>query len=146
MSALRGRLVAAQRTDETIARGVPLDNVARLLKANKASTASRALRPGGAGPAPGLVEPLTARELEVLGLLAAGRSNRDIAADPLVTLDPVRNTSAASSASSARSIAPRPSPEPVGSARSPSSRTSQRGSALSCSGPPAKDSTPQVHL
>jgi ATP/maltotriose-dependent transcriptional regulator MalT len=38
----------------------------------------------------GLVEPLTDRELEVLRLLAAGRRNRDIAAELVVTLETVK--------------------------------------------------------
>jgi LuxR family transcriptional regulator, maltose regulon positive regulatory protein len=38
----------------------------------------------------GLVEPLIDRELEVLGLLAAGRRNRDIAAELVVTLETVK--------------------------------------------------------
>jgi LuxR family maltose regulon positive regulatory protein len=36
---------------------------------------------------PGLVEPLSDRELEVLELLAAGRSNRQIAEQLVVALD-----------------------------------------------------------
>ena len=39
---------------------------------------------------PGLVEPLTSRELEVLGMLAAGRSNQAIAGQLVVTLDTVK--------------------------------------------------------
>jgi LuxR family maltose regulon positive regulatory protein len=39
---------------------------------------------------PGLVEPLTDREMEVLRLLAAGRSNQRIARDLFVTLDTVK--------------------------------------------------------
>jgi LuxR family transcriptional regulator, maltose regulon positive regulatory protein len=42
---------------------------------------------GSRAAAPGLTEPLTERELEVLRLLAAGRSNQRIARDLTVTLD-----------------------------------------------------------
>jgi LuxR family maltose regulon positive regulatory protein len=43
-----------------------------------------------AGAVPGLAEPLTGRELEVLRLLAAGRSNQRIALDLFVALDTVK--------------------------------------------------------
>ena len=39
---------------------------------------------------PGLVDPLTSRELEVLGMIAAGRSNRAIARELVVTVDTVK--------------------------------------------------------
>ena len=39
---------------------------------------------------PGVVEPLTERELEVLGMLAAGRPNQAIARDLVVALDTVK--------------------------------------------------------
>jgi LuxR family maltose regulon positive regulatory protein len=42
------------------------------------------------GGAPGLVDPLTPRELEVLRLLAAGRPNQAIAGELVVTLDTVK--------------------------------------------------------
>ena len=64
---------------------------------------SRPRRPGGRGTGaespprgeaerlyPGLVEPLSAREQEVLALLAAGHRNRDIAAELVITLDTVK--------------------------------------------------------
>jgi DNA-binding NarL/FixJ family response regulator len=41
----------------------------------------RASRQAGTVPPPGLAEPLTGRELEVLRLLAAGKPNQRIARD-----------------------------------------------------------------
>jgi len=48
-----------------------------------------ALRPELA-TVPGLIEPLTGRELQVLRLLAAGKSNQRIAHDLVVALDTVK--------------------------------------------------------
>jgi LuxR family maltose regulon positive regulatory protein len=48
-------------------------------------------RPGPArATVPGLVEQLTSRELEVLQMLAAGKSNQVIAGELVVTLDTVK--------------------------------------------------------
>ena len=88
MAALLGRLIAAQRADQAAA-GRP----ARLPGPAPARVRRRAprARPGRATAAvPGLVEPLTSRELEVLGMLAAGRSNQAIAGELVVTLDTVK--------------------------------------------------------
>ena len=44
----------------------------------------------GAVSPPGIVDPLTSRELEVLEMLAAGRSNQAIAGELVVTLNTVK--------------------------------------------------------
>jgi LuxR family maltose regulon positive regulatory protein len=62
---------------------------------------ARLQRAFGAGPpapgsgrdtaaVPGIVDPLTSRELEVLAMLAAGRSNQSIAGELVVSLDTVK--------------------------------------------------------
>ena len=90
MGALLGRLVAAHRTEQPAARGVPLDCLARVLRAFDAThTVAHAGR-GVEGAVAGLIEALTDRELEVLGLLAAGRSNQGIAQELVVSLDTVK--------------------------------------------------------
>jgi LuxR family transcriptional regulator, maltose regulon positive regulatory protein len=87
MSALLTRLVAAQRAERGPARGVPLDCLARL---QQAFGETGHLRPSHGAPVPRLVEQLTARELEVLALLAAGTPNPRIAEELVVTLDTVK--------------------------------------------------------
>ena len=83
MAALLGRLIAAQRTGQAGRR------------ASRSAT-----WPGSSGPStpgsprrsrpPGIIDPLTSRELEVLEMLAAGRSNQAIAGELVVTLDTVK--------------------------------------------------------
>ena len=91
MAHMLGRLAAAQRTGRVVFPGAVspryLDQLAR------------AIQPGGACPAPrttrgaaaaGLVKPPTDRELQVLRLLAAGRSNQQIADELVVVLATVK--------------------------------------------------------
>jgi LuxR family transcriptional regulator, maltose regulon positive regulatory protein len=88
MAALLGRLIAAQRTGQAPA-DVPLGYLARLQHAFGAERP--APEPGrDTVAAPGIVDPLTSRELEVLEMLAAGRSNQSVAAELVVTLDTVK--------------------------------------------------------
>ena len=87
MAGLLGRLLAAQRTEDAAARRVPLGCLSRLLQAFDGQLSGPGIP---ATAVPGMVEHLTARELEVLGLLAAGRSNQAIAAELVVALDTVK--------------------------------------------------------
>jgi LuxR family transcriptional regulator, maltose regulon positive regulatory protein len=90
MAALLGRLIAAQRAGQAAA-GVPLGCLARLQRAFDVGHTGPGSRSGTAPAAvPGLVEQLTSRELEVLGMLAAGKSNQAIADQLVVTLDTVK--------------------------------------------------------
>ena len=90
MAALLGRLIAAQRSGEAAA-GVPLGCLARLQRAFDVGHTGPGPRSGTAPAAvPGLVEQLTSRELEVMTMLAAGKSNQAIAGQLVVTLDTVK--------------------------------------------------------
>jgi len=90
MAALIARLVAAQKAEQAAARGVPLRCLARVLRAfGEQPAAARAGR-AVAAAVPGLVEQLTARELEILALLAAGTPNPRIAEQLVVTVDTVK--------------------------------------------------------
>jgi LuxR family maltose regulon positive regulatory protein len=90
MNALLTRLVAAQRAQQGPARDVPFGCLAQILRAFGGKDDAQS--PGRDAPAavPGLVEQLTARELEVLALLAAGTPNPRIAAEMVVSLDTVK--------------------------------------------------------
>jgi LuxR family maltose regulon positive regulatory protein len=92
MAALLGRLAAAQRAERVAAiRGVPPDFLDRLTDAFARDGAPIDQQRGRiATVPPGLVAPLSIRELEVLGLLAAGRSNQAIAEELVITLDTVK--------------------------------------------------------
>jgi len=92
MARLLGRLSAAQRTgDAALPASVPshyLDRLARAFEAGRAPTAPRPTRSTAA--VAGLIEALSSRELEVLTLLAAGRSNQQIADELVVMLATVK--------------------------------------------------------
>ena len=89
MRALLTQLAAARPGQQHAARRIDPRYLAALL---------RACGPAGAVPPriraatapPGLIEPLTGRELEVLRLLAAGKSNQRIAHDLVVALNTVK--------------------------------------------------------
>jgi LuxR family transcriptional regulator, maltose regulon positive regulatory protein len=89
MAALLARLIAAQRSGGEAAE-VPLGCLARLERALGAQDAVPDAGRGGSTAVPAMIEQLTSRELEVLEMLAAGRSNQAIASQLVVTLDTVK--------------------------------------------------------
>jgi LuxR family maltose regulon positive regulatory protein len=88
MAALLAQLIKAQRADGP---RVPLGCLARLQRAFGVGPPTPGPRSGPAPMGvPGLVEQLTSREVEVLEMVAAGRSNPAIASEFVVTLDTVK--------------------------------------------------------
>jgi LuxR family transcriptional regulator, maltose regulon positive regulatory protein len=89
MAALLHSLIRARQRGRAPA-GVPpaaRDHLNRVVRAFRPPAGHRKQPAPAAG---GLVEPLTRRELEVLGLVAAGRANREIADELVVTLETVK--------------------------------------------------------
>ena len=84
MAALLSQVHQAQREGHPVAAQVPLAQLAAVLRASAP--------PGdqAASATPGLIEPLTPRETQVLELLAAGAPNQRIADELVVTLDTVK--------------------------------------------------------
>jgi LuxR family maltose regulon positive regulatory protein len=89
LRALLAQLPAARPGQRHTAGGIDPGYLAMLLRACGQADAVPPQR-RSASARPGLAEPLTGRELEVLRLLATGRSNQRIARDLVVALDTVK--------------------------------------------------------
>jgi LuxR family maltose regulon positive regulatory protein len=90
MRALLGRIVAAYRAGQPSARGIPFSHLARVVQAFDGKPAVPGSAPAAAAGVPGLIDPLTGRELQVLAMLAAGEPNQAIAGELFVTLFTVK--------------------------------------------------------
>jgi LuxR family maltose regulon positive regulatory protein len=80
--------LAAHRGQQPAARGITPGYLAALVRASRLGPAAPPGRVAAAPP--GLAEPLTDRETDVLRLIAAGKSNQRIARELVVTLDTVK--------------------------------------------------------
>jgi len=89
MHALLAQLPVARPGQQHVADRIDPGYLAALVRACGPADAAPPPRRAAAGP-PGLAEPLTGRELEVLRLIAAGKSNQRIAHDLVVALDTVK--------------------------------------------------------
>src|SRR5262249_16485899 len=89
MAALLRRLIAAQKAEQAASRDVSPGCLSQLMRAFGGHDEQAPSR-GAATAVPGLVEQLTARELEILVLLASGTSNQRIAEDLVVSIDTVK--------------------------------------------------------
>jgi LuxR family transcriptional regulator, maltose regulon positive regulatory protein len=90
MAALLGQLTTAGTAQVAAVGDLPPDDLTRLAEAFARDGAPIAQHDRRAGVVPGLVEPLSDREVQVLRLVAAGRSNREIAEELVVVLDTVK--------------------------------------------------------
>jgi LuxR family maltose regulon positive regulatory protein len=90
MRALLGRIVAAYRAGQPSARAIPFSHLARVVQAFDGKRAVPGSAPAAAAGLPGLIDPLTGRELQVLAMLAAGEPNQAIANELFVTLFTVK--------------------------------------------------------
>jgi DNA-binding CsgD family transcriptional regulator len=146
MRALLGRLAVAQ-AEQAPPQGVPLSCLARLVQAFDGKGGASGSGRSAAPAVPGLVEPLTGRELEVLGMLAVGTPNQRIAEELVITLDTAKKARQPCPRQARRGQPQRgcrPStglrPDLLAERRSPI-RWHLRART-----PPRKDSTCQVHL
>jgi len=90
MAALLGTLTTAGTARVAVAGDLPPDFLVRLAEAFARHGAPIGRHGKRAAGMPGLVEPLSDREFQVLQLVAAGRSNREIADELVVVLDTVK--------------------------------------------------------
>jgi LuxR family transcriptional regulator, maltose regulon positive regulatory protein len=90
MATMLGRLLTTPATTQAGAAHVPPAFLDRLLEAFEQAGQAALPRSRRGTALPGLVSALSAREVEVLGLLAAGKSNPAIAQELVISLDTVK--------------------------------------------------------